>query len=123
VVGVRAQRGACRQAVTLETFLRVECGLERQQAAEVAKRLASFSKTTRQAVRQAGTLATFLRQECGLQEQQAAEVVDRFALPEYGVLDTATLFALEDEGLMEILAPLPLGPRSMILKKVKALRD
>ena len=50
-------------------------------------------------------------------------MADRFALPEYGVLDTATLFALEDEGLMEILAPLPLGPRSMILKKVKALRD
>jgi hypothetical protein len=50
-------------------------------------------------------------------------VADRFALPQYGVLDTATLFALEDEGLEEIVAPLPLGPRSLILKKVKALRD
>ena len=67
-------------------------------------------------------ITTFLRQECGLQEQQAVEVADRFALPQYGVLDTATLFALEDEGLEEIVAPLPLGPRSLILK-VKALRD
>jgi hypothetical protein len=50
-------------------------------------------------------------------------VADRFALPEYGVLDTATLFALEDEGLEEIVAPLPLGPRSLVVKKVKALRD
>jgi len=39
------------------------------------------------------------------------------------VLDTATLFAFEDEGLMEIVAPLPLGPRSLILKMVKELRD
>ena len=68
-------------------------------------------------------LETWLREKCGMQEQQAVEVADRFALPQYGVLDTATLFALEDEGLEEIVAPLPLGPRSLILKKVKALRD
>ena len=72
--------------------------------------------------RRAVAITTFLRQECGLQEQQAVEVADRFALPQYGVLDTATLFALEDEGLEEIVAPFPLGPRSLILK-VKALRD
>ena len=80
---------------------------------------AAAKKKTRRAV----AITTFLRQECGLQEQQAVEVADRFALPQYGVLDTATLFALEDEGLEEIVAPLPLGPRSLILKKVKALRD
>ena len=73
--------------------------------------------------KQACAPTTFLRQYCGLQEQQATEVADRFALPEFGVLDTATLFALEDEGLMEIVAPLPLGPRSLILKMVKELRD
>jgi hypothetical protein len=73
--------------------------------------------------RQAGALTTFLRQECGLQEQQAAEVADRFALPEFGVLDTATLFALKDEDLGEIVAPLPLGPSRLVVKKVKALRD
>jgi len=50
-------------------------------------------------------------------------VADRFALPEYGVLDTATLFALKDEDLREIVAPLPLGPSRLVVKKVKALRD
>ena len=49
-------------------------------------------------------------------------MADRFALPEFGVLDTATLFALEDEDLGEILAPLPVGPRRLIVKKVKELR-
>ena len=80
---------------------------------------AAAKKKTRRSV----ALTTFLRQECGLQEQQAAEVADRFALPEYGVLDTATLFALKDEDLGEIVAPLPLGPSRLVVKKVKALRD
>ena len=73
--------------------------------------------------RRAVAITTFLCQECGLQEQQAAEVADRFALPEFGVLDTATLFALKDEDLGEIVAPLPLGPSRLVVKKVKALRD
>jgi hypothetical protein len=67
-------------------------------------------------------LETWLREKCGMQEQQAVQVAERFATPEYGVLDTATLFALEDEDLDEILGPLPLGPRRLVAKMVDELR-
>ena len=70
-----------------------------------------------------GTLMTFLRQDCGLQEPQAAQVADRFASPEVGVLETATLLALEDEDLEEIVAPLPIGPSRLLKRKVQELRD
>ena len=67
-------------------------------------------------------LETWLREKCGMQEQQAVQVAERFATPEYGVLDTATLFALEDEDLDEILGPLPLGPRRLVAKMVDEQR-
>ena len=68
-------------------------------------------------------LETWLREKCGMQDQQAVQVAERFATPEYGVQDTATLFALEDEDLDEILECVPLGPRKLVAKMVKKTKE